>query len=165
MPIIQIGSQLINFPNSGTDSNWSPAVIRFAQAVSDQLAAIASEFDIAPRVQILTSNANPALAVTDVIFPNNAVRSFTFSYAIYRLSDSTSLAESGTVTGVYNTDDSLWVLQHEFEGERQSDGTPYHTFSMSGDQVILTTIAIPGIYNSTESKISYAAKTILVTNI
>lgn len=165
MPSLQIGSKIINVPASGSDANWAPGMVAFMRAVADQLAAIASEFDVSPRVQILTSNINPGLIITDAVFPNNAVRSFTFSYAVYRLSDTIALAESGTVTGVYNTDISLWILQHEFEGERKANGEPYHRFDMSGDQLILITDAIPGIYNSTESKLSYAAKTILVSNI
>jgi hypothetical protein len=163
---IVVGSQVIEFPSSGQDANWAPAVIQFAQAAADQLAAIASQFDISPRVQILTSNANTNLDVNGVIFPSGSVRSFAFSYAIYRVSDTPfSLAEDGMVSGVYDTLNSTWNLQHEFEGSRQADGTPYHTFTMSGDQLQITTVAISGAYDNVNSKLSYAAKTVLTSDI
>lgn len=59
----------------------------------------------------------------------------------------------------------MWILQHEFTGERQTSGIPYHTFSMSGDQLQMSTVAIGGAYDSINSKISYSAKTLLVSDI
>lgn len=165
MPRITIGSTVIDFPNSAADSNWAPAIDEFAQAVADQLAAIASQFDISPRVQILTSDANTNLIISSAVFPSGSVRAFQFFYSIYRTNTVIALAEQGTVSGVFDDLSSTWILQHEFEGERQSNGTAYHTFSMSGDQVTLDTVAIGGSYDSTNSKISYSAKTLLVSDL
>lgn len=166
---LTVGTQVIDFPSSGQDPNWAPAVIQFAQAVTDQLSSIASQFDISPRVQILTTDANSNIVVNSVVFPSGSVRSFTFNYAIYRTNGSgggtTTLAENGTVSGVYKTTTATWALQHEFDGVRQSGGLPYHTFSMSGDQLLLSTVAIGGAYDGTNSKISYGASTILVSDI
>jgi len=164
---LTIGSQVISFPTSGTDQNWAPAVVQFAQAVADQLAAIASQFDISPRVQILTSDTNSGIDISGCSFPSGSVRSFIFSYAIYRTNGVAldTLAEDGTVSAVFNTITSTWTLQHEFEGKRQSDGSPYHTFSMSGDQLLLSTVQIGGAYDGALSTISYNAKTNLVSDI
>lgn len=162
---LTIGTQIISFPTSGTDANWAPAVVQFAQAVADQLAAIASQFDISPRVQILTSDANTNIDVSGCTFPSGSVRSFNFVYAIYRTNGVDTLAEEGAVNAVFNTDTSAWSLQHEFEGQRQTDGTPYHTFSMSGDQLVFSSIAINGAYDNVNSKISYRALTNLVSDI
>lgn len=160
-----VGSQVIEFPSSGQDANYAPAIIQFAQAVTDQLAAISSQFDISPRVQVLSSNANSGLAVDSCVFPSGSVRSFTFTYAIYRKSSTTNLAEDGIVTGVFNTTTSTWSLEHEFNGAKQSAaGIPYHTFSMSGDQLEISTAAIGGSYDSVNSKLSYSAKTQLVSD-
>jgi len=159
-----IGSQVINFPTNGTDASWGYAVVQFAQAVTDQLSSIASAFDVSPRVQTLTSDANSAIALSGCTFPSGSVRSFNFSYAIYRTNTVTVLAEEGTVSGVYNTDSAIWTLQHEFQGERQSDGSPYHTFSMSGDDLRFTSVAIGGSYDNVNSKISFGAKTVLVSD-
>jgi len=161
---ITIGTELIKFPTTGDDSLWSPAVIDFAQAVALQLASISSAFDVSPRVQTLSSDGNVNLPINDVVFPSGSVRSFGFSYAIYRTNTVTNLAENGIVNGVFNSATSTWILQHEFSGDRQTSGIPYHTFSMSGDQLTISTVAIGGAYDSVNSKLSYAAKTILVSN-
>jgi hypothetical protein len=162
---INIGQQTIAFPTSGTDANWAAGVVAFAQAVASQLASVASQFDISPRVQILTSDANTNLNISDVVFPSGSVRSFSFNYAIYRTNATTSLAETGFVNGVYDSLSSTWNLEQEFIGNRQTDGSLFHTFSMNGDQLQLTTVAMGGAYDNTTSKISYAAKTILVNDI
>lgn len=165
MPRLVVGSQVIEFPNSGKDANWSPAVIQFAQAVADQLAAIASQFDISPRVQILTSDANTNLDVSGVIFPSGSVRSFVFSYGIYRTNGVISVKDEGYVNGIFDDLSASWILQHDFQGDRQSDGFPYHVFNMNGDQLQISTVAIGGAYDNINSKISYAAKTILVSDL
>ncbi len=162
---ISIGSKVLNMPSSGSDANWAPAMTEFFIAVADQLAAISSQFDISPRVQILVSDANTNIDVNSCIFPSGSVRSFSFNYAIYRTNGVISLAEDGIVAGVFNTLTSTWTLQHEFEGERQASGAPYHTFSMSGDQLQFSSVAIGGAYDGTNSKLSYGAKTILVSDV
>ncbi len=161
---ITIGNQVIKFPSDGDDALWSPAIIDFAQAVADQLSGISSEFDISPRVQILASDSNTNLNVEDVIFPSGSVRSFVLTYSIYRTNGVITLAEDGILSGVYNTVTSTWGLQHEFNGDRQPSGDSYHTFSMSGDQVTISTVSIGGVYDNINSKLSYQASTLLVSN-
>lgn len=165
MPSITIGSRTIKFPNSGSDASWSQGVIDFAEAVAEQLQAVSSEFDISSRVQILISNTNSGLTISDAVFPNVSVRGFSFNYSIYRVTDSESVAETGFVNGVYNSDTSTWTLEHRFQGPRQNDGQPYHTFTMSGDQLTLNTVSLSGVYDNANSKISYLARTTLVSNI
>ena len=162
---ITIGNQVINFPSAGSDASWSQAVDDFAVAVADQLAGIVSPYDVSPRVQILSSDANSNLTITSAVFPNGSVRSFDFDYAIYRSNGAISIAEEGTVRGVYDTLIAVLSLQHVFLGPRQSNGTLYDSFSMSGDQLTLTTAGIGGSYDGTGSKISYYAKTNLVSNL
>lgn len=162
---ITIGSQVINFPSQGQDPAWSPGIIAFALAVQQQLAGITTPFDIAPSVQILTNDTNTNLNIIDAIFPSDVVRSFTFTYAIYRTNGALALDEAGTVNCVFNTLTSTWDLQQEFQGARQTSGAPYTTFDMSGDQLVISTIAIGGAYDSTNSKLSYAGKSILTTDI
>lgn len=169
MAKVIIGTTVIDFPTSGTDANWGIAVEQFASAVADQLAGLASPFDVSPRVVTLSNDANVDLAVPGCLFPHTSVRSFSLGYAIYRTNGSglgtTTLAEEGTVSGVYNDVTTLWYLQHDFNGDRQANGSPYHTFSMSGDELTITTVAINGSYDSVNSKLSYSAKTILVSNL
>ena len=164
MPNIQVGNRIIKFPNSGSDAQWSQPVIDFAQAVAQELQGISSEYDVNPRVQTLISNTNTNLAISGLTFPNSAVRGFTVSYAIYRTNTVDSLVQTGTFSGIYDTVNSNWVVEHEFVGERQSNGLPYHTFGMSGDNVTLSTIAMTGSYDNINSNISYSAKTLLLSN-
>jgi hypothetical protein len=162
---IVVGSQVITIPAQGADPAWAQGIISALTAIATQLQGIASTFDIPPSVQVLTSDANTDLNVTNVVFPSDLVRSFSFNYAIYRTNDTIALAENGTVNGVYNTLDAMWELEHEFQGKRKVDGTPYTSFTMSGDQLQVSTLAIGGAYNDTESRLSYAAKTILVQDL
>lgn len=171
MPKIQIGTDIINFPNSGTDALWSPSVIQFAELVADTLNGIASPYDISPQVLNLTTDINNEFVLPGTEFPKVAVRKFSLSYAIYRTRTNSSLSvtESGTFTGIYNSKTSQWEWQDEYNGDRQPNGDAYHEFKInSEDKVTLTTtsIGIPGSpYDSLNSKISYSAKTLLVDNL
>ncbi len=160
---ITIGTSIIEFPDSGSDPNWAPAVIDFAESVAAQLQAVASPFDVPPKVQILTSDANSNLVLEDCTFPSGSVRSFSLYYAIYRTNDVTALIAQGEIAGIYDTLNSAWVLSDVFKGQRQSDGIPYQAFAMSGDTVVLSTVAMGGSYSSTESMISFSAKTQLAS--
>jgi len=42
---ITIGETVINFPTSGTDANWSEAVVDFAIAVQDKLLEVGLPYD------------------------------------------------------------------------------------------------------------------------
>ena len=163
MPLISIGGQIIDFPNSGQDPLWSTGVIAFAQAVADQLAAVASPFDVPPKVQVLTSDSNVNLNLTDAIFPNGSVRSFSMYYTIYRTNGVDSVTTQGEVYGAYDSLGAMWILSEKFDGVRQADGSAYQTFNMSGDALQLSTVAIGGAYDSVNSTISFSAKTELVT--
>lgn len=166
MPKIQIGTDIINFPNNGTDALWSPAIIQFAEAVSDTLSGIVSPYDITPKVQTLNNDANVDLPLTGATFDGGLVRKFLLSYAIYRTrTDSTlSISEAGTVTGTFNTDTVSWEIQDEYIGDRQANGNSYHTFKIGSEQVTLDTVAIGGAYDNINSKISFSAKTELVSS-
>lgn len=164
-----IGTTVINFPTSGTDANWGIAVEQFADSVAKELAGLASPFDVSPRVVTLNNDANSNLPVPGCLFPSTSVRSFSLNYAIYRTNGTgvgtTTLAEEGTVSGVFNTNTALWHLQHDFSGDRQGNGQAYHTFDMTGNELTITTVAIDGSYDSVNSKLSYSAKTILISNL
>lgn len=165
---ITVGGVVIQFPNTGSSPIWSEAVIQFAQAVAIQLQTIASPFDIAPTVQILTSNANVGINLNgngaNLSFPSGSVRSFTFTYAVYRKTSTPTVnIQKGTVNGIYNTIGAAWSIEHDFEGDAPN-GVPYCTFDInSSDELILTTTALsPGVYDSVNSTISYSATTELV---
>lgn len=163
---ITIGTTLIQFPNTGASPIWSEAVIQFAQAVELAIASASSPFDIAPTVQILTSNVNTNLPLNgngaDLTFPTSFVRSFNFNYSIYRVSDSVNIVDEGTVIGIFNSTSSRWSINHSFQGNVQSNGIPWNTFNIVGNNLVLSTRGIPGVYDTINSTISYSATTELV---
>jgi hypothetical protein len=161
---LQIGNTIVNFPSSGASPDWSGGLVAFAEAVTTQLSGLSLPSDILPTVQVLTSDANSGLALSGATFPNATVRSFNFNYAIYRTNGVTFIAETGEVVGIYNTGTSTWEIQRDYEGDKQSDGTSYHSFTMSGDNLTFSSTAIGGSYSSTNSKISFSAKTQLVSS-
>ena len=164
---ITIGQQTISFPTSGDPQNWAPAVVAFAEAVQNQFLAIGSPYDLPPIVVTLSSNVYTTLAplqITNAYFNHANVRSFQMPYAIYRASSITSncIAETGVLTGVYNNGTSSWEIEDDYIGPRNSDGTPYHTLTISGDYIYLSTTSVPSYTTGT---FSYSAKTELVTNV
>lgn len=158
---ITIGSTVINFPTSGTDANWAEAVVEFAEAVQDKLLEVGLPYDKAPQVISLPESGATDLAT----FPSAEVREFTFTYATYRVATSPTISkeETGVVTGVYNETTASWDLQHEFSGDKQSDGSSYLTFDMNGNILQVSPVAIGGTYDTTNSTISFSAKTLPVT--
>ena len=149
---ITIGTTVIQFPNTGASPLWSEAIIQFAELVAIQLQANASPFYVSATVQTLRYNANADINLTgngsNLAFPSGSVRSYVFTYAVYRKSDSTSAVETGTVIGVFNTATVAWSIEHEFIGNVQSNGQSYVTFDMnSSNELLLSTVAIGGVYD------------------
>jgi hypothetical protein len=164
MPKITIGTDVVNFPDNGSDALWSPAVIQFAELVAQQLLFISNPYDISPTIFTITANSSPSNFIIGASFNGDYVRKFSLNYAIYRLTDTTSTTESGVLTGVYNTDDDAWTLQDEYFGDKKSDGTSYHSFTIdSQDRIILTTQQLAGILDEDLSQITFSAKTELVS--
>lgn len=170
MPKITVGTDIVNFPDNGSDALWSPAVIQFAQLVSEELQGLVNDYDIAPTVFNLTGNANPSTVDLQISFNKDFVRKFSLSYAIYRETETIQIVESGTLTGIYDSGSSEWFLQDEYFGDRKvipgnsEDGKPYHSFAIdSEDKIILTIQQLLGTINTAKSKISFSAKTELVS--
>lgn len=160
---ITIGSTVINFPSSGTDANWAEAMDEFATAVTEQLAGVGLTYDVPPQVEeLIESGTNPIPLAN---FPNVSVRGFTLTYSAYRVASSPTVSktQTGTVIGVYDATQNLWTLQHEFTGEKQSNGEPYITFDMNSDSLEVTTVSLGGLYDQPNSKISFTAKTLPVS--
>lgn len=166
MPKIIIDTTVIDFPESGTDANWAPAVVEFAQAVENSLSKIGTAYDKAPRIEPLPSSTNgSSITLKDSYFPKEFVRSFILNYAIYRKTSTTTVVEQGTFTAIY--DDSLteWLWEQNFVGNKQNSGEGYSTFLMDPAQpdfVKVNLVSIAGTYDETNSKISWSAKALLV---
>jgi hypothetical protein len=159
---ITIGSTVINFPSSGTDANWAEAVEDFAVAVQDQLNSVGLPFDVSPQVIPINESGQQTLTATN--FPDAVVRAFTFNYSTYRISTTANTIEVGTVIGVFNPSNNNWTLQHEFAGDKQPNGESYIVFDMDNDSLRMTITSIGGTYDTVNSKISFSAKTLPVSN-
>lgn len=166
MPKITIGTDVVNFPDSGSDALWSPAVIQFAEVIANAVNDISSSpNDISPTTFTINANANPtSLFNIGATFDPVYVRKFTLNYAIYRKFNINTYVEAGVLTGVYNTSSSVWILQDEYFGDRKSDGTSYHNFSINGsNEIELQTEYVAETINTTLSKISFSAKTEVIS--
>lgn len=162
MPKITIGSQVIDFPNTGSDAVWSESVVDFAVATAEELSGLTSAYDIPPNDSPLPNNTSfTAIANGSVAFPSGFVRSFVFTYSITRTNSTGNyIAETGTVNGVFNIDPGVnggWKLNHQFNGEKLTDGSFYHSFRMNNN---LLEIKLQDV-DTVEGEISYSAKTLL----
>lgn len=141
MPTITIGSTVIDFPNSSSSPNWSPAIIEFAQAVAANLAFAVGPYDIPPQSQAITQEFEGPTDITNLVFSTSAVRAAFIRYSVYRESSTPAVAtETGTISIVYNqTNPSLnkWELSQDKTGDASI------TFSITDTgQVQFTTTTI-----------------------
>jgi hypothetical protein len=156
---ITIGSEVINFPTSGTDANWAEAVSDFAVAVEGQLQTVSTQGDVAPQVKDIGEIDTVELFTVSTA----QIRSFVCQYSTYRTSDTESKTTVGTVYGVYNETDQSWILEHEFSGDKQTpSGAPYITFAMNQNALEASSVTIGGVYD--DGKISFSAKVLPVSN-
>lgn len=155
MPDIVIQGKQIEFPDSGNEPNWAPAVIEFAQAVESALAGAVGDFDVTPQTFDFDSeNPGSLIDIPNLSFPTDQVRSAIITYAVHRTTDSTEVTEGGQLLIVYNASNSAsnkWEPQREFTGDASI------TFTVTDvGQVQLNTIALAG--TSHTGRISYSAK-------
>lgn len=132
--VITIAGTPVQFPSSGQDPNWAPAVIQFAELVSNALSGIVGPFDVPPQAQDLSGALfNPTVSPVDISalsFPTSQVRAVFVKYAIYRTATSptTSVHEAGDITAVY---DPNGPTNGKWEVTRESDGNALVTFNVT----------------------------------
>lgn len=148
MPLITIAGTPIEFPNTGNSPIWSDAVIQFAQAVELALSGLIGPGDIGKHYFPLTSGQNPVsnLTVVGLFFDPLVVRSAFVRYYVYRTTTATKVAEAGTMTMVYNPDNSAgskWEVSRQFIGDAEVTLT-----MLDSGQVQITTTAIAGSNHS-----------------
>jgi hypothetical protein len=155
MPILNIAGVVIDFPNTSQAPNWAPAVIQFAEAVTNALSLLVGAYDVVPQQFILDSVPNAVnTAITNLSFSTTQVRSALVSYAIYRNTNTITVSEAGQLTVVYNESAGVGL---KWQMLRESDSDAQVIFSIDDDgQIYINTTALAGVgYNG---KISYSAK-------
>lgn len=119
---IKIGSNIIDFPATGASPVWSDAVIEFAQNVEEALKAVFGPYDVAPQILVIDTPADtPAFVTIDNLnFPPTVVLQFIVKYAVTRTTTLESVAETGTLTALYNPANpmgSKWEVVREAVGD------------------------------------------------
>lgn len=155
---IQIGSTIIEFPDSGEQEDWAPSITAFALAVEAALNLVVGPFDVAP--QLLTIDAyNPGtnIDMPNFAFPVSDVRAVHIVYSVFRNTSLVTAAETGTLEIVYNPNaapGSKW------EKSREGTGIAFIDFNVTDvGQVTFTTTAIAGA--SHVGSLTYIAKALL----
>jgi|ERR1035437_785226 hypothetical protein len=155
MPIIHIGTTVIQFPDSGTSPNWAPAVIDFAVAVQDALSGFVGPADVFPQIFVIDAlNPGTAVPIPNLTFSNTIVRAAFIRYAIYRTAGANSASEVGTLNIVYNNATNTWESDRSYAG----DGLITFTITSQG-QVELNTLFLAG--GTHAGKFVYAAQALL----
>lgn len=161
--VITISGTPVQFPSSGQDPNWAPAVIQFAELVATALSGVVGTFDVPPQGQDLSgASFNPTVspvAISALNFPTSEVRAVFVKYAIYRTASAptTAVHEAGDLTAVYDpagTTGSLW------EVTRESDGNSLATFTVSDTGQFFISLAQIGTINHS-AKIVFSAVALL----
>lgn len=158
MPIITIGSTIIDFPNSGSSPNWSSAVISFAEAVQNTLSGLAGPADVFPQIFVINAfNPGTNVPIPNLTFSTTIVRAAFIRYAVYRTTSATSAYESGELNIVYNPNgpvNNKWEYSRDYIG----DGQISFTITDTGE-VQLNTTALAGINHA--GKLVYSAQALL----
>lgn len=157
MPIINVGSTIIDFPDSAASPNWSEAVIQFAQAVANQLNITTGTYDVAPQSFIIdTYNGASNIDIPTLNFPSTAVRAVFISYSVYRETSSENAEESGDMIAVYNDNNAIGLKWTLTRGNVSGAGGQI-SFNMNDlGQVQFSTVALSG--SGHEGKISFSAR-------
>lgn len=162
MPLIVIGDENINFPNTSASPIWSEAVIQFAEAVAAALSGIFGTGDIARQAFNLDASHNPAsnVTLTGLSFSSSIVRAGFVRYSVFRTTTgggAITVAEAGQITVVYNPDGtpgSKWEIQRDYVGDASI------TFSIDdAGQFSFSTATITG--SSQTGKISFVGSALL----
>jgi hypothetical protein len=156
MPTIIIRGTPIDFPDSGSSEDWSPAVIEFAQAVAEALTLAVGTYDVPPQVQIIdASNPGTDVNITSLNFPTSNVRAAFIRYTVFRETDSVSAYEAGDLIIVFSADNPVNSKWEITRGNITGDGKITFTVTDTG-QVRFSTTAIAGLNHT--GRLSFEAR-------
>lgn len=157
MPTLTINDQVIDFPNSTDSPDWSPAIVQFAQAVTDALAISVNTGDVFPQffpLDIYNSASN--INVPALFFSTNSVRAVFIRYSVFRSTDSASVYEAGDMIAIYNSDNiigSKWAFS---QGNIIGDGAQISFNLTDTGQLQFSTTPLSGINHT--GKFSFEAR-------
>ncbi len=160
IPNITIQGTVIAFPNSGSSPDWSPAVIQFAEAVSNALSTSTGPADVAQQVLTLDSyNPGTNVLIPNLTFSTALVRAAYIKYSVIRSTSSMTVAEAGNIMMVYNP--SLGSgLKWEMDRNYVQDASITFSVSDTG-QVQFSTGTLSGTGHT--GTLTYSAQALLQT--
>lgn len=122
---ITIAGTTVNFPSSGQDPNWSPAVIEFAQLVEQALSIAVGPYDVAPQQYDIISDANTNVDLPNLSFPTSNVHGAVIRYSVLRTYGNIDpVSETGVLIINYNSSAPVsgkWQISREFVGGNSSN--------------------------------------------
>lgn len=115
MPILKVGSQYYNFPESGTEPGWAEANTGWSEAVTDVLESIAGTGTI-NETQVTIDNNVTNKNVTGMLFNEAFTEGIELTYRIYRKTDSVEFSEKGSLSLVYKpTTTEKWFMTRQID--------------------------------------------------
>lgn len=157
MPSLTVNGQIITFPDSSASPNWAPAIIQFAQAVSDALAATSGPYDVAPQTMTIDSyNTASNIDIAALSFPTSTVRAAFIHYAVYRSTNSANADEAGDMIIIYNPHNSSGLKWTLTQGNITGKGANINFNVTDNGQIQFTTTALSG--SSHAGKIIFDAR-------
>jgi hypothetical protein len=149
---ITIGSTIIDFPSSAESPNWAPALIAFAQAVSEALQSFVGPFDVAPQTFVIDAyNPGSNIDIPGLTFPPSNVRAAFIRFTVHRETSTNEANEAGDILAVYNNTNGNW----DFSVVSGAEASIVFNITNIG-QVQFTTSTIAG--TSHEGFITFAAQ-------
>lgn len=109
MSDLQVGTEIFNYPDPGTEPGWGDDATGWAKAVTELLASIAGPGTINETQSNIDNNIAVATDIAGMVFNSSQTKSAIVLYRIQRDTDSISpLTEMGQLNIVL--DDGTWKL-------------------------------------------------------
>lgn len=101
---LQIGSDIFEYPEQGTNPGWGEEATAWAEAVTDALKTVQGPNDILLTSAALSNNITTFTDIPGFNFDTSDVQSITADAFIIRVYDSgtTTVTQSATITGNYD---------------------------------------------------------------
>lgn len=112
MSDLQIGTEIFNYPDPGTEPGWGTDATGWATAVTELLGSLASPGTINETQSIVANNTAVAAPIAGLVFSDTLTQSALVIYRIQRDTDAISpMTEMGQINVLFN--DGIWQMSRE----------------------------------------------------
>lgn len=116
---ITIDNETFEYPSSGQSPNWAESATDTIVKIAEVLNSLKNMDDILTTTATIANNQSSLLNINGLIFDNSRVRCAQIYYCIYRVTNSSELAESGTIDIVYKNNANSWEVNRSFAGNSE----------------------------------------------